>query len=273
MKGYESPALYSCKDCSFVFTKKIPEHKELIEHYSSNYAITRYFSPITAKRYSDLLDSFEPFRKTNRILDIGCGHGFFLEIAMQKGWEVYGSELTEASVKECSKKGIKMFHGELKDGPFENDFFDIIVSIEVIEHINSPQEFVDQIYKLLRKGGEFYMSTPNFNSTLRYRLKADYDVIEYPNHLSYYTHKTLTKLFLDHQFLVDKISTTGISITRLKTSKGKSNQEYVSETSDDEMLRYRIERNIFLRAGKSITNGILNLFKIGDSLKASFIKK
>ena len=98
-------------------------------------------------------------------------------------------------------------------------------------------------------------------------------MIGYPNHLCYYTPKTLKQLFTKHGFSTKKVMTTGISLTRIKTSKGKSQQEYVSETSDDEMLRYRIEHNGILRGMKSLVNGFLNLFKIGDSLKGCFVKK
>ena len=147
------------------------------------------------------------------------------------------------------------------------------MKIEVIEHINNPNEYLKKANEILRKGGKFYLTTPNFNSYLRYRLKENYNVIEYPNHLCYYTRKTLAKLFNDNGFRTHKIQTTGISLTRLRTSKGKSDQEYVSETSDDEMVRYKIERNKTLRIGKRMINSILNLFKIGDSLKGSFIKE
>ena len=68
------------------------------------------------------------------------------------------------------------------------------------------------------------------------------------------------------------LTSTGMSVTRVKTSKGSSNQEYVSETSDDEMLRYRIENNGFLRFSKNATNGVLNLLKLGVSLKGVFRK-
>ena len=166
-----------------------------------------------------------------------------------------------------------MFKGEIQDIDFGELEFDVVLSIEVIEHINNPIQYVQKCGSVLRKGGIFYLTTPNFNSYLRYRLKENYNVIEYPNHLCYYTRKTLGKLFNDNGFSTSKIETTGISLTRLRTSKGKSDQEFVSETSDDEMVRYKIERNKTLRIGKRFANAILNLFKIGDSLKGSFIKE
>ncbi len=274
LKDYSETALCKCNHCSMVFSRNIPSTHELEEYYSrENYNRTAYLSPITVNRYIALLDEFEKYRKTNRILDVGAGYGFLLKIAKSKGWEVYGTELTDDAVEHCKAEGIEMRKGNLHEVGFEEGMFDVITSIEVIEHLNTPNELVGEMKRLLRPGGKAYLTTPNFNALLRYRLKSKYDVIEFPLHLCYYTKRTLGKLFKDHGFQVEKIRTTGISLTRLRTSKGKSNQDYVSETSDDEMIRYRIERNWFLRVGKGMINGILNLFKVGDSLKASFIKK
>lgn len=272
---YQEAGLVKCKSCSFVFSERIPTMETLIDYYSNNYQRTSYLSPITIKRYNELLDQFEPFRNTGRLLDIGAGYGFFLEIAKERGWEVHGTELTEEAVEHCRGKGITMFQGEFHHLNLDIESYDVIVSIEVIEHINTPIEYVETARKVLRTGGLFYLTTPNFNSILRYRLKEQYNVIEYPNHLCYYTSRTLTKLFTENGFQPMNMKTTGLSLTRLLTSKDKDKDsgEFVCETSDDEMLRFKIEKNPALRVLKYSTNGMLNIFSVGDSLKAQFIKK
>lgn len=272
MNDFQKHGLYHCNNCSLVFMKRIPSDQELQTYYTNAYDRTSYFSPITRKRYEELLDSFEPYRKTNRILDIGCGYGFFLEIAQKRGWEVYGSELTPQACETCEEKGIRTFLGELPENSFEKESFDVVVAIEVLEHLRSPLDYVKEIKNLLRQGGLLYLTTPNFNAYLRYRLKDKYDVIEYPNHLTYFTRRSLRFLFEKEGFISKKIETTGMSVTRYRTSIGRSNQDYVSETSDDEMIRYKIERNRLLRFTKNLANGILNQLKIGVSLKGSFEK-
>ena len=272
-KGYESVGLIKCNPCKFIFCKNIPSKDELNKYYTDSYERTRYLSPITISRFNELLEGFEKYRKTGKILDIGAGYGFFLEIARQKGWDVYGTEITDEAVTHCKKKGIKMSKGELQNISLEENTFDVIVAIEVLEHVNNPGEYIEHAHKALRKGGFFYITTPNFNAILRYHLRDKYNIIGYPNHLCYFTNKTLRKLVANYGFKTQKIATTGISLTRLKTSKWKSNKEFVSETSDDEMMRYKIERSRTLKLMKRISNGILNFFKIGDSLKGSFIKK
>lgn len=273
LKTYSDVGLVKCKSCSFIFSQRIPSMDELVDYYSNNYERTSYLSPITIKRFNEILDRLEPFRKTGKLLDVGAGYGFFMEIAQKRGWDVYGTELTNEAVQHCESKGLKMFKGEFHKIDFEKESFDAIVSIEVIEHVNTPKEYVNQAQNILRKNGVLYLTTPNFNSFLRYRLKEQYNVIEYPNHLCYYTPQTLQSLFTSNGFNKVDMKTTGISLTRLRTSKGKSDQEFVCETSDDEMLRYRIEKNLALKAMKSSTNGVLNLLKMGDSLKGYFQKK
>lgn len=272
LRGYEKHFLINCRNCSFVFAKKIPTNKELELHYEG-YGRNDYLSPITIKRYNDILDGFEKYKKTKKLLDVGCGIGYFLEIAIKRGWQVFGTEYTDEAIEICRKKGISMHKGVLNPENYEEESFDIITSFEVIEHINNPIPELKNFYKLLRKGGLVYLTTPNFNSLLRYRLKSEYNVICYPEHLSYYTPKTLKKVFLNTGFQKKKIETTGISLTRLKTSKGSSNEAFISKSSTDEKIRDTIESNKMLQIIKKFVNILLTFSGKGDSLKGYFIKK
>ena len=271
LETYKSSFLCKCQSCGFIFSKRIPSEQELIEHYMG-YGRNDYLSPVTIKRYNELLDQFEKYRKTNRILDVGCGIGYFLEEAKKRGWEVFGTEYTDLAVNICRGKGISMNQGVLNPNGYSPESFDIITSFEVIEHINNPLEELTSFHKLLRKGGGVYVTTPNFNSLLRYRLKDTYDIICYPEHLSYYTSKTLKNVFGKSGFITKKIETTGISLTRLRRGYGTSDQPIISETSDDEKLRVEIEQKKHLQLAKKFVNNLLTLFGVGDSLKGLFIK-
>ena len=272
IRRYEKHFLIKCNNCSFFFSKKIPTQKELELHYEG-YGRNDYLSPITIKRYNDILDGFEKYKKTKKLLDVGCGIGYFLEAAIKRGWQVFGTEYTDEAIEICEKKGITMHKGILKSENYVEESFDIITSFEVIEHINNPIPELTNFHKLLRKGGLVYLTTPNFNSILRYRLKSDYNVICYPEHLSYYTPKTLKNAFLNTGFQMKKIETTGFSLTRLKTSKGSSNEAFISKSSTDEKIRGTIEANKMLQVIKKLINKLLSIIGKGDSLKGYFIKK
>ena len=279
LAGFEKAFLTRCSKCKFVFSARIPTNQELITHYDG-YGRNDYLSPITIKRYNEILDRFEKVRKTNRLLDVGCGIGYFLDVAKSRGWEVYGTEYTDSAVRICEGKGITMHAGALNPQNYEAESFDVITSFEVIEHINTPKDEVSRIFSLLRKGGYFYVTTPNFNSLLRYYLGPNYNVIGWPEHLSYYTPKTLTSLMLKHGFRKRWVKSTGVSVTRFLTSRTpvkslspEEGTEFISANTEDEKLRNRFESNWFLNFAKNALNFLLTLTGKGDALKGLFQKQ
>ena len=267
VSGYEKHKLVKCSSCKFVFCKPKPSAEELINHYKS-YGRAKGISQITIKRYNELLDSFEKYRKTNNIIDVGCGDGYFLAEAAKRGWKVFGTEFTEEAIRVCEMKNISMKMGSIKAEMYPADFFDIITSFEVIEHINNPIEET-HIYKtILRPGGIVYLTTPNFNSVSRLVLGAKWNVIEYPEHLCYYTRGTLKKLFSRIGFASREARTTGVSFSRFYGSTHTD----LAPAFSDEALRKKTETNFVFRVFKWAVNFLLNLSGRGDSLKAIFIK-
>ncbi len=269
---YANNYLVKCANCRFVFAKKIPTTEELLAHYD-NYPRGNSISEITIKRYNELLDKLEPYRKTNNLLDVGCGDGFFLETARKRNWNVYGTEYTDAALKICSEKGIQMKKGKLSSDNYAPGFFDVLTSFEVIEHINNPIEELLHFSTILRTGGAIYITTPNFNSASRYYLKNKWNIIEYPEHLGYYTQATLTHLFRMHHFKTIKFETTGISLSRFSKSISKEANVSESVVNQDEVLRTKTETKLLFKYAKMTINFMLNLFSAGDTLKGTFEKK
>lgn len=254
--------------------EKIPSEKELQEYYGKyDYNDNKGLSPLTVESYHLLLDEFEAYRKTNKLLDVGCGRGWFLDEAKKRGWEVYGSEYADEAVALCKQKGLQMHQGKLTPNSFSLNDFDVITSFEVIEHINNPNEELTNIQGFLRKGGLFYCTTPNFNSVMRYYLKTDYNVICYPEHLSYYTKKTLTEAAQKNGLKKVKFLSTGISISRLKNSKKPKLAETPRGVSEDEQLRQNISNKWYLKLAKNLVNAILTSSNSGISLKGYYLKK
>ena len=267
LDGYENNFLFKCSDCGFVFCNRRPSMEELQTHYSK-YPRAIGISPITLKRYEELLDGFEVYRKTNNLIDLGCGDGHFLVAAKKRNWNVFGTEFNDEAVMICEKKGIQMKKGSLNQGDFGDDYFDVITSFEVIEHINEPTQDLDCVKSIVRKGGLVYVTTPNFNSISRSILGSRWNVVEYPEHLCYYTPDTLSRLFKNKGFKKLRLITTGISLNRLKVSFTGSSVEI----DQDESLRNSIEGNFLLGLVKKTINLVLNTFRKGDSIKGYFQK-
>ncbi len=273
---YTSKFLCKCKNCGLVFAQKIPTNEELYNYYQK-YTVRNdyYISPITLNRYREILHSLESFRLTNRILDVGCGHGAFLSVAKEMGWDAYGVELSENLAAYCNQKGLNVLHGTLKKYAEKLPSFDLIFSLEVLEHMYNPNQEIQLFYKLLRKGGAVYITTPNFNSLLRFFLKEKFNIITYPEHLTYYTPKTLKKVFIHHGFQKKWLKSTGISISRLKNSVNppEKRENPFSPESKDEKLRKAAEEKWLFNLTKKIINSLLSLTGTGLTIKGLFVKQ
>jgi 2-polyprenyl-3-methyl-5-hydroxy-6-metoxy-1,4-benzoquinol methylase len=265
LQAYSEAHLARCIDCSFVFCSRIPSNEELAKHYDG-YPRATELPALTKKRYHEILERLEQLCSGRRILDVGCGDGHFLEVALERGWKAYGTEFTDDAVRVCRDKGIEMRQGPLSKDMF-SEAFDVVTSFEVIEHINNPVAEMKIIYDLLKPGGLFYCTTPNFNSTSRRFLGPKWNVIEYPEHLSYYTPGTLDQLFRNTGLKKTELITSGISVSRFRQSTGSS-----ESGSKDQELRQKAESSLLLGTIKKMLNTILNLSNSGDSLKALYRK-
>lgn len=279
--GYEEHLLAECRECGMVFMKRKASDELLADYYGSySYATDPWISPITIQRYHELLDSFEAYRKTNRLLDVGCGAGHFLAVAKSRGWEVFGTEFSPAALRLCQSKGIQMFEGSLPEllrkGEELNllrEEFDVLTSIEVIEHLGEPHEDLSAMHKLLRSGGLMYLTTPNFNAVGRMRYRSAYQVIGYPEHLCYYTPKTLHTALSKHGLRKNSLRTTGISMTRIaKSKKGADAIKIGSKDAPDEHWRRKTESQAFWLFVKRVANWLLTTSGTGATIKARYLK-
>jgi methionine biosynthesis protein MetW len=146
------------------------------------------------------------------ILDIGCYDGTFLSLVKNRNNNFYGLEASDWGVERSKQKGIKVtqyFFDDKTQLPYENEFFDVIVAGEIIEHIYDTDFFLSEISRILKPDGKLLISTPNIASFGR-RLLLLFGinpVIELsPNeqsssgHIRYFTFKSLRSLLRKHNF-------------------------------------------------------------------------
>jgi 2-polyprenyl-3-methyl-5-hydroxy-6-metoxy-1,4-benzoquinol methylase len=269
LKGFEKNLLNKCLSCNFIFSSRIPEAKVLEDHYN-NYGNYNGLSDITFNRFDELLTTFSAYRKCNNILDFGCGEGFFLERAKMKGWNTYGIEYGKEAIKICQTKGINMIDSN-QPSLFEK--FDVAYISEVIEHISYPLEILRQIHLYLRPGGILYITTPNFNSISRYYVGNKWNIISYPEHLSYFTTKTLKKSLKLTNYKIEKIKTHGISMTRIQNSRNTGKNTNRNTANTDEKLRQLTEATLLFYLVKRFLNFLFQITYKGDTIKCYAIKK
>lgn len=271
------PRLFECPKCRHAFMHPMPLDKELDDFYAA-YPDYGSLSPLTIKRYRELLQNFEPFRKNNRLLEVGCGHGAFLELARLEGWEVTGTEYSDKSIGVIRSKGITVYQGELNPSNFSQSSFDVVLSLEVIEHVRCIEQEATAMTQLVRPGGLIYLTTPNYFSLSRRILQANWGVLCYPEHLHYFNRTSLRKLFDSAGTRKLGVATTGISVGRLREGWRKRHRPtdyrpFVNTTyNEDQQLRSRIFSNAFLEGIRIVLNTILTITGLGDTLKGRFIK-
>jgi 2-polyprenyl-3-methyl-5-hydroxy-6-metoxy-1,4-benzoquinol methylase len=254
-----------CTNCGFVFANRRPTPDELVAHYEG-YSRAECDSTITRARYEELLDEFAAFRRSGRILDMGCGVGSFLEVAAERGWEVFGTETTETALEICAAKGIAVKRAPLDPGAWPDGHFDVITSFEVVEHLTEPEKEAPLVAALLRPGGLFYCTTPNFDSLSRRVLRGGWTMVSYPEHLSYFTDRTLSRWLGRSGLKRASVASTGVSVSRLRP------QPRASARQDDERVRETIEASPRLRLVKNGVNRALSALRLGDTLKGRFIR-
>ncbi len=267
---YASAHLERCNRCKLAFAVRLPTDAELTSTYE-DYGHAWEDSAVTRSRYRELLDSFESFRKNNRLLDFGCGAGFFLEEARARGWEVRGIEHSRYAVELCRSKELDVRSGALHEH-FANEEFDVITAFEVFEHLREPEKDARELARILRPQGHLYATTPNFDSLSRRALGPRWSVIEYPEHLLYHTPRSLGIWLERNGFRVSGVTTTGISPWRVRASLPGGRDASRAYQSQELQLRTKIERSDVLKLGKRAGNILLSITRTGDTVKIRCVR-
>jgi SAM-dependent methyltransferase len=227
---------------------------------------------LTRRRYDELLDRLEPFRSTNRLLDVGCGDGQFLLAARGRDWSVAGSEYGDGPRQRALAAGLDVRAAPFPAAPAEVGGFDVVCAIEVLEHVPDPRREAREVARLLRPGGACYVTVPNFASLTRRAVGASWRPIEYPEHLNYFTPTTLDRLLTAAGLRPQAVTTTGLGIAELRARlRGKPAAATEARRLDAE-LRDRVNSSAGLARALSFVNAILALTGTGDTIKVLAVR-
>lgn len=106
------------------------------------------------------------YKNSGKLLDIGCALGFFLRFA-ENYFETYGIDISSFAIKKAKKitPNSKLFvqDAQLKY-PFKDNFFDIVTSYDVIEHLPDPYGSLNESFRVLKTSGYLFLQTPTDKS-------------------------------------------------------------------------------------------------------------
>lgn len=123
--------------------------------------------------------------RAGRVLEVGCGSGFFLRYLAAAGYEVEGLELSEVDAEYARTcLAIPVAHGSLETSVLERERYDGIVLLHVLEHLPDPAGALRRLFGALRRGGWLVLGLPLVDSAQAKLLGARwYAVTEAPRHV------------------------------------------------------------------------------------------
>jgi ubiquinone/menaquinone biosynthesis C-methylase UbiE len=103
--------------------------------------------------------------KDKVVLDIASGTGYGTQLIAKTAKKVYGvdysPEAIEYSKQNHSSDNVEFKVGDAHNIPMDDKSVDVVVSLETIEHLKDPAKFISEVKRILKKGGQFIVSTPN----------------------------------------------------------------------------------------------------------------
>jgi SAM-dependent methyltransferase len=206
-KGHD---IIACAVCGFAHVLPLPDAAALAREYAENYYAAEKPDFIAhagedqawfALAQEDRLEAFErllgPGRR--RLLDIGCGPGFFLKTALGRGWDAHGIEPSRQAAAHARGLGAQVTQGFFSAGSAHAlGRFDAVNLTNVLEHVPDPIAVLTAARDLLQPGGVLCAGVPNDFSPFQRAAQAAMNLEEWwlapPHHLNYFDFDSLSAL-------------------------------------------------------------------------------
>lgn len=181
---------------------------------------------------------------SGKILDVGCGAGFFLRALDPKKWDRYGVELgpAAAQVAERSLGSGHVFSGTLTQSKWGDSEFDVVTFWSALEHTNEPRANLREARRVIKSGGSLMVQLPNVGSYQARFFGGDWFALDAPRHRYHFTLNTLDRLLLESGFQIYE-------------------KTYFSKAHNSHSLRQSLKTRLFSR-DSSVLNRALFLLSI-----------
>ena len=144
-------------------------------------------------------------RNAGRVLDIGCGTGDRLDVWRSKGFEAYGVETSPSADYARDHLKLNVVRGDLFLAGFPDQFFDLVMLYNVLEHTHSPGAVCQDVRRILKKDGCLIIQVPNKDSLQGKIFGKRWAAFDVPRDLYYFNIKTLRNLLEEIGFRVFKV--------------------------------------------------------------------
>lgn len=149
--------------------------------------------PLLAAEYQARLQSILRHCASGRLLEVGCATGGFLAFA-RAAFAVEGLDVSAFAVEEARRKGLQVFSGSVLDCEALSPPYDAVALFDTIEHLPAPRATLSRLFAWLRPGGVLVLSTGDAASPLASLTGKRWRLMTPPQHLWFFSRKSLTTL-------------------------------------------------------------------------------
>jgi SAM-dependent methyltransferase len=206
MRGHRRFPVVRCRECGLLYLSPRYTAEQLEVLYADEALFKGSADPEGLPRsymaeeeykkraFADVVRWLERYIQGGYLLEVGCGPGFFMQILGSR-WTARGIEISPfASGYAQRELGLDVLCGKFAPGIYEPSSFDAIVMLQVLDHLPDPYQALDEAWNLLRDGGILMLTAlVNGESYCARTFGGGYRLLA-PNHLYYFSPKTLKSL-------------------------------------------------------------------------------
>lgn len=195
------PDIGHCATCQLLYRNPRPTQAEIARSYDTGgtFAVWQDEETVRAAMWQRRAELLRRFQARGRLLDVGTGDGRFLETCRALGYEVMGTEVSQAGADYARQKGFDVQMGQIVDLDFPPESFDVATIWHVLEHVPDPGAVLKKVFGFLRPGGILAVAVPNEENyfvrrALRLGVKSSpFDPLQFGGeiHLTYFRPATL----------------------------------------------------------------------------------
>ena len=150
--------------------------------------------PVLRREFRQTVDLIRSLRPGGRLLELGCAYGFFLSEAAPH-YDVTGIELAAEAAEQARSRGLRVITGVADEATLATlGQFDVIVLLDVIEHLPQPRDTLALCERHLNPGGIIVITTGDFGSWPARLIGAHWRLMTPPQHLWFFTRTSMLRL-------------------------------------------------------------------------------
>jgi SAM-dependent methyltransferase len=200
-----------CSACGVAQTLPQLSEAALSRYYPRSYypepdLARQYYERVVYGLHREKLLRLRQFIASGRLLDVGCGIGYFVKAARDAGYEAEGLELDE----DTAAHGRELWELPIRSGTLSSleapqSAFDAVTFWQAFEHMQQPREVLERVRALLNPAGVLVIAVPNFSSLQSALFRSHWYHLDLPRHMFHYNPENLSAVVSRHGFRVDQI--------------------------------------------------------------------